>query len=178
MSAPERLTRSSFSPGLLPMVAPHALTVLPGRVWSDAEWDRIQLGYRSRDMDEKWDVFVEGDVVFLHRSWTGYGILEATFAPVEGGGWRIARAVVERDPERYRGADEEFDSVLLELVLSGLVPGGPAALVRERFLELTRRDRRAANAPAGAKEHDAASGVRSEAQLEDGGSRVGPAVST
>jgi hypothetical protein len=56
----------------------------PHRIWSDEDWERIQLGYSSRDMDEKWDVFTERGVVFLHRSWTGHGLFEATFAPVGG----------------------------------------------------------------------------------------------
>ena len=68
-----------------PVALPHPLTVLPERVWSAEEWDRIQQGYRSRDMDEKWDVFVEDGVVYLHRSWTGNGIYEARFAPAAGG---------------------------------------------------------------------------------------------
>ncbi len=46
-----------------------------------------ERGYRARGMDEKWDVFVENHVAFLHRSWTGNGVFEATFSPAgEAGG--------------------------------------------------------------------------------------------
>lgn len=76
--ARERVPRSSFSDRLQPVAVPHSLAVLPERVWSVEERERIQLDYRSRDVDEKWDVFAEDDVVFLHRSWTGNGIYEAT----------------------------------------------------------------------------------------------------
>jgi hypothetical protein len=86
---------------------------LPQRIWSDEDWERIQRGYASRDMDEKWDVFTEGEVAFLHRSWTGYGVFAATFAPADGGGWRIVSAVVERDGERYGGTDDAYDCVML-----------------------------------------------------------------
>jgi hypothetical protein len=54
--------------------------------------------------------------------------------------------VVERDPDGYRGTDEEFDSVMLELVLSAIVLGEPAAHLREQFVALTRRKPGAANA--------------------------------
>lgn len=162
MPAHERVSRSSFSDRLQPVALSHPLTVLPERVWSAEEWDRIQRGYRSRGMDEKWDVFVEDGVVYLHRSWTGNGIYEARFAPAAGGGWRIAQAVVEREPERYRGADEEYDCVMLELVLSAIVLGEPALELREKLVELTRRKPGAANAPAGAVQHSAL-GPRSEA---------------
>lgn len=131
------------------------MATLPERVWTAEEWDRIQSGYRSHGMDEKWDVFAEGDVVFLHRSWTGNGIFEATFAPVDGGRRKITHAVVERDPDRYRGTDEEYDSVMLELVLSAIVLGEPAAQLREQLVALTRRNSGATNAPAGAVQHSA-----------------------
>ncbi|MGF0174383.1 hypothetical protein ACQF36_28875 [Streptomyces sp. Marseille-Q5077] len=134
---------------------------LPHRVWSDEDWERIQRGYAARGMDEKWNVFVEGEVVFLHRSWTGRGVFEATFAPVDGGGWRIARAVVERDPKRYRGTDDDYDCLMLELVISAIVLGEPAQDLRSKLVELTRRGPGAADAPAGVIQHSAL-GLRSD----------------
>ncbi|MFH8729884.1 hypothetical protein [Streptomyces termitum] len=128
---------------------------LPQRIWSDEDWKKIQLGYSARDMDEKWNVFTEGEVVFLHRSWTGHGIYAATFAPVEGGGWRIADAVVERDPERYRGTDDAYDGIMLELVLSAIVLGEPTPDLRSKLVELTRRNSGSTDAPAGLIQHSA-----------------------
>jgi len=63
---------------MLPIVAPMSMTLLPTRVWTQEQWDRIKRGYRARGMDEKWDVYVEGHVAFLHRSWTGRGVFEAS----------------------------------------------------------------------------------------------------
>ncbi|MGW3661195.1 hypothetical protein ACWD6R_38685 [Streptomyces sp. NPDC005151] len=136
------------------------MPILPGRIWSDDDWGRIQLGYSSRDMDEKWDVFTEGDVVFLHRSWTGNAVFEATFAPADGGGWQIAKAVVERDPERYRNDDDEYDCLMLELVLSAIVLGESAKELREKLVELTRKRSGNAEVPAGVVQHSAL-GLRS-----------------
>jgi hypothetical protein len=161
MSAHERVSRASFSSSMQPISKPRPLGVLPGRTWSDEEWDKIQLGYRSRDMDEKWDVFAEGDVVYLHRSWTGNGIFEVTFAPVEGGGRRIVDAMVERNTERLRYPDDEHDCVMLELVLSSILLGEPALRLREKLVELTRRRPGAANAVADAVQHSAL-GLRSD----------------
>ncbi|MER5281616.1 hypothetical protein ABT025_38790 [Streptomyces sp. NPDC002809] len=136
---------------------------LPQRIWSDEDWKRIQLGYASRDMDEKWDVFTEGDVVFLHRSWTGNGTFAATFAPVGGGGgggWRIGSAVVERDADRYRGTDDAYDCVMLELVISAIVLGEPATDLRSKLVELVRRES-GSDAQAGLIQHSAL-GLRSD----------------
>lgn len=160
MPADERVTRSSFSDRLQRIAAPRPLSLLPTRIWSDEEWRRIQLGYRSRDMDEKWDVFAEGNVVFLHRSWTGNGFVEATFAPAEDGGWQVSQAVVERDQERYRGKDDEYDCLMLELVLSAIALGEPAQELRAKLVELTRKAAGAADVPAGVVLHSAL-GLRS-----------------
>ncbi|MFE1264933.1 hypothetical protein ACFW5X_31005 [Streptomyces albogriseolus] len=134
---------------------------VPLRVWSNENWERIRRGYASRGMDEKWNVFTEGEVVFLHRSWTGRGIYAATFAPVDDGGRRIVRAVVERDPKRYRGTDDDYDCVMLELVISAIVLGEPAADLRARLVELTRRKPGSADAPAELVRHSAL-GLRSD----------------
>jgi len=156
----ERLSRSSFR-RIQPISQPRPLPILPQRIWAEEDWDRLQLGYRARGMDEKWNVFAEEDVVFLHRSWTGFGVYEATFSPADGGGLRIAQAVVEGDAERYRTADDELDCVMLEIVLSAIVLGEPAQQARERLVALTRRAADGANLPAGVIQHSAV-GLRSE----------------
>lgn len=160
MPADEPVTRSSFSDRLQRISAPRPLSLLPTRIWSDEAWERIQLGYCSRGMDEKWDVFAEGDVVFLHRSWTGNGFVEATFAPADDGGRQVTEAVVERDQDRYRGKDDEYDCLMLELVLSAIVLGEPAQELRSKLVELTRRAAGAADVPAGIVQHSAL-GLRS-----------------
>ncbi|MER6844661.1 hypothetical protein, partial [Streptomyces platensis] len=140
---------------------PQPMPQLPQRVWSDEDWERIRRGHSSRDMDEKWDAFAEGEVVFLHRSWTGYGVFAATFAPADGGGWRVAHAVVERDPERYRGTDDDYDCLMLELVIRGIVLGEPALDLRSKLVELRRRTSGSADVPAGLVQHSAL-GLRSD----------------
>lgn len=129
------------------------MSSLPSRVWTDVEWERIQLGYRARDMDEKWNVFCEDRVVFLHRSWTGHGIYEASFAPAESGGYTITQAVVETDSERYRNPEDAYDCVMLELLISTIVLGEPATELRGRLVGLTAQRSGTANLPAGAVQH-------------------------
>ncbi len=152
---------SSPSGRFKPISEPRAMSLLPHRIWSEEDWERIQLGYFAKGMDDKWNVFAEGDVVFLHRSWTGRGIFAATFAPADGGGRRIVEAVVERDPRRYRGQDEEYDCLMLELVLSAIVLGEPARELRAALVESARRKSGDANAHAGVVLHSTL-GLRSE----------------
>ncbi|RAK29214.1 hypothetical protein B0I29_1185 [Actinoplanes lutulentus] len=117
------------------MEAPQSLTDLPTRVWDDDEWKRIKLGYAARGMDEKWDVLVEGQVAYLHRSWTGFAVFEVTFSSVKGG-WRISEALVESAQSRQRRGSHRYARVLLELVLSNVVLGEPAIDLRDEMVAL------------------------------------------
>jgi hypothetical protein len=114
-------------------------------------WERIELGYQARDMDEKWDVFVENRVGFLHRSWTGNGAFEASFSPVDGG-WHISAAVAETSPERVRKVSAELNQVMLELVLCAVVLGEPAVGLRAEPVRLSSPQGRPAP-PEGVIEH-------------------------
>jgi hypothetical protein len=139
MLADEPVSRPDFSGHLQSISVPHPLSQLPQRIWRADDWERIQRGYRSRGMDERWDILIEGDVVYVHRSWTGFGIFAATFAPVPDGR-RIIHVDVERDPERYRSRGEEDDCVTLEFVLSAVLLGETSVALRERVLKSIRSD--------------------------------------
>lgn len=120
MSSGKRVTRSTLQ--VLPILAPRALSAVPARIWSQGEWERIRLGYRSRTMDEKWEIFAEGNTLFMHRSWTGYGIYEVSFVEANGG-FGIAEGVVESEGDRYRPRSDELEGVMVELMIRSLLLG-------------------------------------------------------
>ncbi len=144
MNSPDRLTRLSFS-NLAAIEDPRPLTDLPGRVWTEKEWARIELGYAAQDMDEKWDIFAEDAVVFFHRSWTGFGMYAVTFSPVDGGR-RITEAVTGSDPARGR-----YHRVMIELLVSGILLGEPAVELRAELTSVLSAGR--GDVPAGAALH-------------------------
>ncbi len=80
--------------------------------------DHVREGYIPSIMEEKWFIFMEGDRLFLHRSWTGLGVYEATFAPVDGG-YVIESAVVTGDESQYRRSSDEEESLILEMIITG-----------------------------------------------------------
>ena len=94
----------------------------PTRLWTDEEMERIRRGYIPQIMDEKWFIFVEDDRLYAHRSWTGFGIYEATFAPVEGG-YVIEAAVVTSDDATYSPPSDRDESVILEALICGHLLG-------------------------------------------------------
>lgn len=73
----------------------------PQLLLSGAEMQAIAVGYVPMDMNDKWFAFMEDDCLYLHRSWTGLGIYEVTFAAKETG-FMITSARVESDPESYK----------------------------------------------------------------------------
>ncbi|MFI1676235.1 hypothetical protein [Streptomyces sp. NPDC020607] len=167
MTADTPLARESFR-RLHPISVPRPMSQLPDRVWTVEDWDRIRRGYRARDMDEKWNIFVEDDVVFMHRSWTGYGVYEATFtptpasgpAPATARGWRITSAVAEGDGERCRSKGDEYDCLMLELIISTVILGEPSTELRAGLVALTAAASGKSDVVPGVVEHSAL-GLRS-----------------
>ena len=60
-------------------------------------------------MDDRWHAIVEHNRLYLHRSWTRYGVFEAAFAP-RGDRWAITEAIIETYDERYRCGPLEHEA--------------------------------------------------------------------
>ena len=111
--------RSSWE--IEPLTVPQPIPA-PARVWTDDEMDVIRRGYVPWIMDEKWFIFMEQNRLFAHRSWTGLGVYEATFAPTEGG-HVIESAVVTGDETEYRRSSDEAESLTLEVLIASYLLG-------------------------------------------------------
>ena len=105
----------------------------PNMLISREDMQAIAKGYSPMGMDDRWLAFMEDDRLFLHRSWTGHGIYEVTFAAKEAG-FVATSARIESHPDRQRGDfdPENFDPVterdeLRDLIV--LVSGEPMPLV-------------------------------------------------
>ena len=120
-----------------PLTIPQPIPA-PTRVWTDDEMSAIRRGYVPHIMDEKWFIFMEKNRLFAHRSWTGMGVYEATFAPT-GGGYVIESAVVTGDEAEYRRKSDEAESLTLEvIILSHLLQESPSEEQLAGFDPLTR----------------------------------------
>jgi hypothetical protein len=112
------VTRESLG-HLVAIVSPVVIPP-PRRVWKTADWSRIRSGHRALDMDDKWHAFVEGDRLYLHRSWTGRGAYQAEFTRGNSG-WRIVHARAESNPSSRNPRGAEADSLGLELVIESVL---------------------------------------------------------
>jgi hypothetical protein len=86
------------------------------RTYSANEFALIREGHVPEEMEDKWFAFYEKPWLYLHRSWTGFGIFNVRFEPV-GEGARVAEVLVSRDAEQYTSTDDTSDSLLLALLL-------------------------------------------------------------
>ena len=99
---------------------------------SQSEMRRIALGYQPV-FDDRWLAFMEDDRLFLHRSWTGHGIYEATFAATDTGFVMIS-ACVEGDPARNQPDVDLIEACDLLRDLIVLVSGEPTPLLAQTMM--------------------------------------------
>ena len=55
--------------------------------YSVHEMEKIKFGFVPRDMDDKWFIYYAEDeeILYLHRSWTGFCVFMVKFKEVDGG---------------------------------------------------------------------------------------------
>ena len=62
------------------------LIPLPYRAaFSHSEMARLKQGLIPSEMEDKWFIYFENDVLYFHRSWTGFGAFQVHFENTEGG---------------------------------------------------------------------------------------------
>ena len=88
--------------------------------YSDAEGERIKLGYIPKNMDNKWFICFKSGWLYFYRSWTGvciYGIrLDAS-----ANGIRVTKAWVSSENSPYRTDGPEYDAELIKRLISILL---------------------------------------------------------
>lgn len=88
--------------------------------FSGGEYQMLQNGVIPTAMEDKWFIFLEGDSLHFHRSWTGAQIYCVRLRQ-EGELWRAFDSWVNRDPDQYRGTDLAHDRELLRFLIDALI---------------------------------------------------------
>ena len=102
---------------------PEKYSVIPlDRMYSDEESDLIMAGFLPLEMEDKWFLFSENDVLFCHRSWTGYCIYQVHFVRQGSGtSLRATHAEVNRNPEQYSNTDDAEDAEHIYAIIQGFL---------------------------------------------------------
>lgn len=84
--------------------------------FSPGEVARLRKGNIPCEMEDKWFIFFENNWLNFHRSWTGFCIYRLRLEP-DGECYRVAEALVNRDPEQYTETRLAADKKLILALL-------------------------------------------------------------
>ena len=95
--------KSDFNRPLMPLLPMPELSerVSVSQAYTAAEFKKISYGYLSWDMDMRWDIFLEGNKLYIHRSWTGRCIYIIEFT-VHTEGAEATNITINRDPDQLK----------------------------------------------------------------------------
>ncbi|WP_448670461.1 hypothetical protein [Pseudoxanthomonas mexicana] len=106
---------------LQPMAGPH-WPIRCGHEFSSDDLALLRAGMWPRDMDDRWIVLLEDNVLRCWRSWTGLCIYETTISATEDGGGRAPLLLVLDDATAYQRAStddserERFEGVISQVL--------------------------------------------------------------
>ena len=102
---------------------PQQVTILDyDAEFTHKEFERISTGLIPKEMENKWFIFLEENILNFHRSWTGYCIYRVEFEQHEGK-HLINVAEANRDPEQYTETNDDADAKLLHFLICNLLLG-------------------------------------------------------
>ena len=103
------------------------------REFTEGEYESIRRGLVPEQMEDKWFIFLEGDTLYFHRSWTGHCIFQLALKR-EGEKYAVGEVVVNRDAGQYGGTDDAYDERLLAYLIDNLLLGGRTLLPTSKGL--------------------------------------------
>ncbi|MBL1178121.1 hypothetical protein [Pantanalinema sp. GBBB05] len=113
-------TRQSWS-NLQPLPVQRSTLSLQ-REFTEPEYERLSKGLIPTQMEDKWFIFMEDNILYLHRSWTGYCIYQLSLTRADST-YAIRNALVNRDPNQYTWVDDRHDEKLLMFLIDYLLLG-------------------------------------------------------
>ncbi len=117
---PTAATRQSWS-NVQPLPEQRAWLSLQ-REFTQEEYELIRYGLIPEAMEDKWFIFLEEDVLYFHRSWTGFCIYQLSLIN-QGANYTVAEALANRDASQYSGTDDGYDEKLLTFLIDNLLLG-------------------------------------------------------
>jgi len=89
--------------------------------FNEDQFQTIKKGLIPHVMEDKWFIFFENDILYFHRSWTGYGVFKAKFTR-ENNEYIIKEFFAERNKDYYGNEDDNHDkNELILLIYLGLL---------------------------------------------------------
>lgn len=90
------------------------------KVISIKEYEQLCHGLIPSQMEDKWFIYVENDIVYFHRSWVGSCIYQTTIEKKENGIF-LTSTVVNRNRDQYKFENNAHDQKLLDYLIDRLL---------------------------------------------------------
>ena len=121
MNEQQKATRNSWMRKPLPEIY---VPLHFDRAFIVDEYEQLSYGFIPDCMDDHWFIYLdpEENVIYFHRSWTGFCIYKVRFER-SGTAYRVAEAFVNRDPDQYSGTDDDYDAALICFLIDKLLLG-------------------------------------------------------
>ncbi len=105
---------------------PASRTELPlTRTYSAEAFGRMQQGLVPEQMEDKWFIYCENEILHIHRSWSGHQMYQVEFLVGGNGEATINKCFVNRDPSQYQAVDDAYDAQLVCFLIDRLLLGKP-----------------------------------------------------
>jgi len=94
--------------------------------FTPAEFEQIKCGVIPVEMEDKWFIYWQNDTLFFHRSWTGFCVYVVRFV-ADGDGAKAFEADLNRDPEQYNNADDQYDRDMIAYLIDAVLLRRPSS---------------------------------------------------
>jgi hypothetical protein len=115
----ETATRSSWKTLPLP---DQSVKLHFERDFTEIEYKQMSLGLIPSTMEDKWFIFLENEIMFFHRSWTGACIYQMHFIN-SNNQYSVDDVWVNRNSEQYKELDNDYDIKLLNFLIDNFLLG-------------------------------------------------------
>jgi hypothetical protein len=86
------------------------------------DFEKISRGLIPQCMEDKWFIYLEGNILNFHRSWKGNCIYQIEFSR-DSEKYTATRAIANRDPDQYKQDDDSYDSQMIHFLISNFLLG-------------------------------------------------------
>lgn len=96
------------------------ISIKLGKKVSKAEIKEIEKGFIPLEMEDKWFIFCEENMIYFHRSWSGDCIYIAEYKEITDNEFEIDKLIINNS-EQYQSNDVEADKELFVFLLERLL---------------------------------------------------------
>ena len=88
--------------------------------FSQNEFELISKGFTPIEMEDKWVIVFNNNILSFYRSWSGYCIFQVKFT-YEKNTYKIINTIVNRDPDEYKQSNKSHDEALINYLIKRIL---------------------------------------------------------